>query len=271
MAADIKGPRGRPILTSRRNRRSSASPPFALMGFLVIVAVGILAGWLWLRSRGSPEAVPSAAADSVTMATAEPFVLPAVGASDAVVRTLVAGVSSHPQLAGWLITDDLIRRFVEAVVDISRGSSPLPALEVLIPEEPFSVEAAGNRIFMSPMSQRRYDLLGEVFAGVDAGRAAETYRRLLPLFREAYRELGVPEGNFEEVLARAVQNLLAAEVPAGALEVRDAVGRYVYVDPRFESLTPAQKHMLRLGPANARRVQGKVREISEWLDLPRGG
>jgi hypothetical protein len=197
----------------------------------------------------------------------EPFILPALGASDAAVRRLAAAISSHPQLAVWLSNDDLVRRFVRAVVDLSRGSSPVPALDMLIPREPFSVRRDGDRLFMDARSQRRYDLLGDVFASVDAGDAVEVYQRLLPLFQDAYGELGVADGEFEAVLARAVGNLLDVEVPERALEVREAVNRYVYVDERIESLTPAEKHLYRMGPENARRVQEKLREISQRLEL----
>jgi hypothetical protein len=79
--------------------------------------------------------------------------------------------------------------------------------------------------------------------------------------------MGVPDGDFEEVLARAIQNLLAVEVPQGPLELREAVGRYVYADERIESLTPAEKHLLRMGPENAREVQEKVRDIARELGL----
>jgi hypothetical protein len=130
---------------------------------------------------------------------AEPFVLPPLAASDEVVRRLVEGVSSNPQLAAWLVPDELIRRFVEAVVDLSRGSSPVPALEVVIPAEPFTVQDSGDRLLMGPRSQRRYDLLGDVFASVDADATVQVYRRLLPLFREAYEELGYADEAFEEV------------------------------------------------------------------------
>lgn len=268
MTDDFQGDPGGTLFTSRRNRHGSPFPPFLPLAFLVIIVVAAGAGWLWLRSRGTPEAGSSAVADSMAPATEEPFVLPVLGASDAAVRRLAAAVSSHPKLAAWLATDDLIRRFVTAVVDISRGSSPVPALEVLIPEEPFSVQRSGDRLVMDPRSQRRYDLLAEVFASVDADEAAETYHRLLPLFREAYGEMGVQDGEFEEVLARAIGNLLAVQVPNGPLEVKEATERYVYADERIESLTPAEKHMIRLGPENAGRIQEKIREIAERLDLP---
>jgi hypothetical protein len=271
MTDEIQGGPGRRVLMSVKRRRRSAFPPGAVVGLFVIIVLAVGGGWLWLRSRGGPEPVPAAVTDSVMPVPEEPFVLPALGASDEVVRRLLAAVSAHPRLAAWLVTDDLVRRFVTAVVDISRGSTPVPALEMLIPEELFSVQASGDRLFMDPASQRRYDLLGEVFASADAEAAAEVYRLLLPLFREAYEELGVPDGEFEEVLARAVGNLLVVEVPEGPLEVREAVDRYTYVDERIQSLTPAEKHLVRLGPENARRVQEKLREISEMIGLTSGG
>jgi hypothetical protein len=260
------------LFSSRRSRRRSVGPAVWGLGLLVVIGVAVLAGWLWFRSRTAPEtpSSDSAYADSVASGTDigdEPLVLPPLGASDAVVREVLRRISHHPQLAAWLAPDDLVRRFVEAVVDISRGSSPVPALEMLIPAEPFSVQESGGRLLMHPQSHRRYDLLGEVFTSLDTERTVRLYHQLLPLFQEAYRELGVTDGPFEDVLARAVGNLLAVQVPAGPFEVREAVNRYVFVDPRIESLTPAAKHLYRLGPDNAGRVQEKLRDISDALEL----
>jgi hypothetical protein len=174
-------------------------------------------------------------------------------------------------LVSWLFTDDLVRRFVTAVVDISRGSSPLPALEVLIPAEPFTVQESGGRLFMDPRSQERYDLLADVFTSVDGQAAGEMYRRLLPLFQEAYRELGISERTFEETLSLAMENLLEVEVPDRRLELREAIGRYTYMEEEIESLTPAEKHLFRMGPENARRIQEKLREIRGVLGLSPDG
>lgn len=268
MADDYGREQGGTLFTSRRTRRRSPVPPVFGVLALVAVGLGIGAWWLWFRTPETMlEPVSAPAADSVAPVPEEPFVLPALGASDGVVRRLVAGVSAHPRLAAWLVPDDLIRRFVEGVVDLSRGSSPLPAMEMLIPEEPFLVRPAGDGLEVDPRSPRRYDLLAEVVGSLDPEEAAEVYGRLLPLFREAYAELGVAEGPFEEVLDRAIENLLAVDIPEGPLEVKVAVGRFVYADRAIESLTPAQKHLVRMGPENARRVQEKLREISGALAL----
>jgi hypothetical protein len=268
-----------PLFSTRRTRHRSPFPPAFWIGLVVVGVVVAGAAWFWMRSRQATDPPTPAVTDpaQVDLRAApadvpeEPFVLPTLGASDMVVRELLARLSSHPRLAAWLVSDDLVRRFVEAVVDVSRGSSPVPALEMLIPEEPFSVEPSGGRLIMSPRSQRRYDLLGEVFASVDAERAARVYHQLLPLFLEAYQELGISDGPFEEVLARAVGNLLQVQVPPGPFEVREAVDRYVFTDEGIESLTPAQKHLYRLGPENGRRVQDKLREISDELGLTGNG
>jgi hypothetical protein len=272
MENDPRGQSGGTLFSSRRNRHRSVGPPPWGLGLLILIAVGAVAGWLWFRSRQASEPHPPTAAhtDSLSSATDagdQPFVVPPLGASDVAVRQLLLRMSDHPRLAAWLVTDDLVRRFVQAAVDVSRGSTPVPALEMLIPAEPFSVQRSDGRLLMDPRSQRRYDVLAEVFASVDAERAARVYSQLLPLFEEAYRELGLSDGPFEEVLARAIENLLAVDVPPGPLEVREAVDRYVYTDQAFESLTPAQKHLYRLGPENARRVQEKLREISDELGL----
>jgi len=262
----------RPVLSGsrRRRRHRSTFSPGLLLGILVILVAAVGGTWYWLRSREAPEPgrLPLAPTDSVTMAEEEePFVLPTLDASDAVVRRLATGVLSNPTLAEWLVTDDLIRRFVEAVVDISRGSSPVPALDMMVPDAPVTVRRADDHLVMDPLSYDRYDTLGEVFASLDADDAANVYRRLLPLFQEAYREMGVTEGNFQEVLGRAIQNLLSVEVPQGPFRVREAVGRYVYEDESIESLSPAQKHLYRLGPENARKVQEKLEEIGRKLGL----
>lgn len=245
-------------------------PPVWWLVILVVLVAGIWAGWRWFRSGEGPEQMPSepVAAPVDSVAPREPFVLPSLDVSDEAVRTLVRGVAQHPKLASWLVTDDLVRRFVEGVVDISRGSSPLPALEPLIPPEAFTVRPSGDRLLVDPRSYARFDLLAEVFAATEAQEAADVYREILPLIREAYQELGIPDQSWEEVLAQAIHNLLAVEVPEAPLEVREAIGRYVYAESSVESLTPAAKHLLRMGPVNARIVQQKIREISEELVLP---
>jgi hypothetical protein len=103
---------------------------------------------------------------------------------------------------------------------------------------------------------------------LDTEGTAEQYRRLRPLFQEAYRDLGF-RTSFDAALAGAVEMLLAVPVPQGPVELeRAGVGAYEYRDPELEGLSPAQKHLLRMGPRNIERVQAKLRHLVEALDLP---
>jgi hypothetical protein len=42
---------------------------------------------------------------------------------------------------------------------------------------------------------------------------------------------------------------------------------YAFADPKLEALGPVEKHLLRMGPRNARLVQQKAREIETSLGL----
>jgi hypothetical protein len=42
-------------------------------------------------------------------------------------------------------------------------------------------------------------------------------------------------------------------------------GLYAYADPALEALGPVEKHLLRMGPRNARLVQGKAKALREAL------
>ena len=43
---------------------------------------------------------------------------------------------------------------------------------------------------------------------------------------------------------------------------------YLYADAQLESLGPVEKHLLRMGPRNARLLQEKARELRTALGLP---
>ena len=46
-------------------------------------------------------------------------------------------------------------------------------------------------------------------------------------------------------------------------------GLWAFSDPAVERLSPAQKHLVRMGPDNAALVQAKLRELADALGVPR--
>jgi len=182
------------------------------------------------------------------------------------VRRLIAGLSSHPQLVVWMLHEGLMRRFVDAVEDVAEGYSPSERLGFLRPNQPFLVQRREGRLVAAPSSFRRYDLLAEVFASIDAAGAVALYHRLEPTLTRIHHEVAPAHYQLDERLLAAIDHLLAVEIPAQAPELEQHVLGYAFAEAELERLSDAQRHLLRMGPANARRIQTKLRELRQALD-----
>ncbi len=192
--------------------------------------------------------------------------LPAIDESDLFVRELVSELSSHPQIARWLVTDDLIRRFAAAVANVSLGDSPSPHLGFLAPSEGFAVSEGEGGVYVAPRSYARYDLFADAFVSLDEAGTASLYATLRPLIGEAYRDLGYAD-DFDDALALAVESLLEVPVLQGRVPVSRLVMTYEYGDPELEGLDTAQRHFLRMGARNVRAVQDKLRKLIPALGI----
>jgi hypothetical protein len=174
----------------------------------------------------------------------------------------------------WLAQSELVRTLAAVVLNVAEGESPRLHLSFLAPRAGFSViERRSGRLTLDPASYARYDALGDAVASLDAGECARVYRLLEPLFESAYRELGHPEGGFSRKLGVAFTRLLEVPVLEGEVplvEVQKAVVVYEFVDEKLEALSIPQKHLLRMGPRNVRRVQETIRAFAEALGLPLG-
>lgn len=259
--------RSAPLAWTRRSP-SSPFPTGAVLGAMVALAVVALG--LWFVLRPSPEMVddwaPSAfdredveapAVDAVEFETFEPLDLPALSASDEAVRRLLATLSAHPEWARWLVTDDLIRRFVGVVVDLAGSFHPAEHVPFLRPEAAFTVSAEGSRTVMSEASMRRYDLHVAVLQSLDVEGSIRLYRQLRPLIDEAYADLGVP-GDFDDALTLAFRNVREVRLPPEPWTLVQDEGVWLFSDPEIEGLRGAAKGLLRMGPDNARRVQERL-------------
>jgi hypothetical protein len=134
----------------------------------------------------------------------------------------------------------------------------------------------GAGLVASPASHRRYDRIADAVAALDVATAARVYRALETPLEAAYRALGYPDRSFHTVAARALLRLERAPIPDRPPELVRSEGLYAYADPALEALGPVEKHLLRMGPRNARLVQGKAKALREALfptgsDAPAAG
>jgi hypothetical protein len=251
--------------------RSSAGLAAVLAVFVVLLAGGA-ATYYFLRRPAAAPAGPSspaveAPASGQPAAPPPPTIAepsPPLDASDDFVRRQLAGLGSD-EWRGWLQSDGLARRFVAATFAVGEGKSPRRALERPFLTGRFAVTASGGETRIDPASYARYDRIAATVSAIDPGKAAAAYRTLRPLLDEAWAEIGAPGETLDSALRRAIDQLLAApEVGIGAeVELRD--GLYHYRDPALESATAAQKHLMRMGPANAATVKEALRRLRAAL------
>ena len=185
--------------------------------------------------------------------------------SDDWVRKLAGELSSHPNLATWLTSDELIRKFVAAVDNIANGQSPGPQIDFFKPEGKFTVIQKAGDYFLDPESYKRYDLVAEVFVSLNPKGCVTLYKQLMPAIQEAYKDLGYPDADFNDTLKKAMMELLEVPVVEENIKLKKEVVTYALVDSDLETLSTAQKHLLRMGPDNVRAIQGSLRVMAQSL------
>jgi hypothetical protein len=256
----------------------SSRPWLLFAAGAVALVVLIVAGYLYFRRSATPDDTVRTETEQVVAPRpgarlpAEPgenIPLPPLDQTDALVRELVSRLSSHPRVAAWLTTDQLIRNFTLVAVNIADGHTPAPRLRPLVPAGKFDVVSREGRAFIDARAFERYDGHAAAVSGIDARGAARLYATLKPRLDEAYNELGAPHGDIDTTLERAIARLLQTPIVDGPIAVEPAGALFRYADPRLESLSPAQKQLLRMGPANVRIVQAKLREVSHHLGIPK--
>lgn len=253
----------------------STTGPWPLVGILVAIVAMLLGGYLLMPHPAQP--LPPAAATSTDAPPViggplggNPFPadVPALDLSDAFVRQWVPRLSSHPRVAAWLATEGLVRNFVTVVSNIAEGSTPSGRVSGLRPAGTFQVLTRGESVVIDPRSYARYDELAAGFASLDATGSAQLYATLKPRIEEAHAELGGLPGTFDRTLERALVALLQTPVSDRPLAVEPSGIGYRFADDRLEGLTGAQRHLLRMGPSNARLVQRAMRDLALALGIP---
>ena len=196
-----------------------------------------------------------------------PLVLPGLRESDGFVRGHAGALADRPFPPGWIDGDDLVRRFVAAVDNVAEGHSPRGHFPLLKVEGDFAVSRGADSFALDARGYRRYDALAGRISSLDVEKSADLYRTLLPLFREAYRDLGYPDRSFDDTFGQALYRLLGAPVVEGEIVLLKGERIYYFEDPDLESLSPAEKQLIRMGPENTTKIQGGLRRLASALKI----
>jgi len=243
-------------------RRGGGGAGWVILGLLLAAAGG---GFYWWMQQGKPipqTPVPVPVAQPAPVPEPTPAVDPSAG--EAVLKELLAGISSAPELARWM-ERGLIRPLVAAVNLVAAGESPSPVVPFMSPNKAFKVKKVKRALIIDPKSYARYDRLTKIFDSLDVAATRAAYVKLQPYIDAAYGEIGKPGKTFNEVLKAAMDRLIAVPIPKGPVKVRRDGLTYKFVDAELEGRTPAEKHLLRMGPKNMRIVQAKLQALRAAL------
>jgi hypothetical protein len=126
---------------------------------------------------------------------------------------------------------------------------------VIAPASPFVAGGRGNRRTIDPAGYRRYDGLVHTVTSIDASSVAKIYRTIRPRLNDAYRRGGNQNSDVDNALRKSIDILLDTPVVKDPIAiVEDGKAGWEYVDEDLEELLPAQKQLLRMGPANVDRL-----------------
>lgn len=210
--------------------------------------------------------------------------LPALGESDARLKEDLTTLVGRQNLLKFLLPDGFVRRVVVTVDNLGREHAAPSMWPVHPTPGRFVTLRQGEVEVVNPDNAQRYVPLLQFIESINSRQAVQLYVSLYPLFQQAYVELGYPKGYFNDRLVAVIDQLLATPVPEAplAVELVEVKGpipserpwtRYQFIDEDLQALAAGQKMLLRVGPANERRLKAKLLEVRKLLTraaLPSG-
>lgn len=285
-----------------------------LIAALVVALLGAAAYYWSLQRADAPTAVSEVAAPVMVSPTLEPPTaaasagvgsgilypldiqagdtveptpaLPALTESDSYVQDALVEWLGRKDVMTFLQVDGFIRRVVATVDNLARSQASRSLWPVNPTPGRFTTRTHSGRntgeLTIDPDNGLRYSPLVQFIESIDSARGVHFYKRLYPLFQQAYEELGYPGRYFNDRMVVVIDHLLAVPIQTGPVavslvEVKGTVPslrpwvRYEFVDPRLESLSAGQKMLIRSGPVNHRRLRVKLTEIRALLAGAVGG
>lgn len=173
--------------------------------------------------------------------------------SDGLVRQALAKLDSEQQLLGWLVDDELIRRFVVLVDNLANGDLVQKHMVLKPVKKSFMAIPSAENYIIDPVNYSRYKAYLGLFSRLPAESVVAAYQRFYPLLQQAYAELGYPRRSFHHRLLAAVERVLMAPLPVAGepLLMTQPSVMYKYVDPEIEQRSDIEKLLIRMGPDNA--------------------
>lgn len=194
---------------------------------------------------------------------ADAIVLPTLADSDGLAQETLAGLVGRTAVATLFEPRDVVRRLVIMVDNLPAAGGKLPAASRLLKPVAGAFATAGDEEepILDEVNYGRYAGLVELAERVDIQAAVAAYRRLYPLFQQAYVELGYPNRYFNDRLVEVIDHLLASTDVPGPVHLTQPRVLFEFADPQLQGLSPGHKIMIRIGPRNAARLKVRLEAL----------
>jgi hypothetical protein len=164
-----------------------------------------------------------------------------------------------------LIPEALLRHIVVTIDNLPRERIALPQRPFKRTPGSFLVVAQGDHYLIDPRNELRYAALVKLFTGTETSLLVKLYLRYYPLFQQAYRELGYPDGYFNDRVIAVIDHLLATPEPTEPITLVQPKVYYEFADPQLESTSAGRKLLLRLSADDRATVKTKLAAIRAQL------
>ena len=162
----------------------------------------------------------------------------------------------------------LVRRLVVTIDSLPNDRLSMRYRVVRAVPGSFEVSGGETALAIAAGNAARYvPVLDALLAG-DAARWVALYRRWYPLLQQAYAEMADPRQIFNDRVLAVIDHLLAVRVPGDPPALTHPGVLYAYADPQLQQQSAGARILVRMGPANAARVQDRLREIRALLVAP---
>lgn len=239
----------------------------------VIVVAGLAGALYYGRKAGAPQpeqpaqtaAAPSAApapkVDNVLDPPPDPEApLPNLQSSDPSLLEAITQLFGD-KLDAFIVPTDVVRHIVVTIDNLPRKKAAVNLWPLKPMPGNIATQEAGGELSLAERNYARYEPLMKLVKGSNVRQLASTYKRLYPLFQQAYVDLGYPNGYFNNRLVEVIDHLLKTpELDAPAQLTQPSV-YFEFADPELEQRSAGQKLLIRLGNNNAAAVKLKLREL----------
>ena len=125
--------------------------------------------------------------------------------------------------------------------------------------------ATAHGLTIDPANYQRYKPLIKMLAALDPAQVVAIYKKLYPLFQEAYQGLGYPDAYFNDRLIEVIDHLLDTPIVGDPIFLEQPKALYLFADPELEGFSAGRKILIRSGPENMVAIKAVLRAYRQEL------